>query len=157
MKTRILTLLLVAMCSIGMVWAEQPEQQRARPRLSREELTQAKKAHLTKVLNLTQAESEQLGKVIAELDDQRFALWKELSPLHRRVARGDNTLTEQELETFLDLRLTTKIKEAELERNFYLRCKTFLSVGQVLRLEKENRRFVSKYFQSHGGPENKRK
>lgn len=148
---------MVAMCSLSMAWAERSEWQQARPRFSREELTQAKKAHLTKVLDLTQAESEQLGKIIDELDEQRFTLWKEISSLHRRVVRGDKTLTEQELETFLDLRLSMKVKEAELERTFYLRCKTFLSVGQILRLEKENRHFVSKYFQAHDRVEKKRK
>lgn len=156
MKTRIITLLLVALCSLGVALAQHPGERPSRPKMSREELTKAKRVHLTKVLELTPAEADQLAKELDDLDSQRYALWKELSPLHRRVAKGDKTLTPQELETLLEHRLTARVKEAELERTFYLRCKSFLSIDKLLRLEQEHRHFVSKYFREQRGREGKK-
>lgn len=135
-------------CSLGIVLAQKPDAKKM-PRFNKEEIVEARLEYLTKKLELTPTEAEQLNKVLVELDTQRFALWKEVAPLHKRAVQRDETLTEAELSTLLDLQLANKVKEVELERTYYLRCKAFLPLTKLIRLDRANRQFVSDYFRRH--------
>ena len=54
--------------------------------------------------------------ILNELDEKRFQLWREGEALGGRVRKSDKTLTDEELNTFLEQSLSARIKEAELEK-----------------------------------------
>jgi len=66
-----------------------------------------------------------------------------------RVRKSDKTLTDEELNTFLEQSLSARIKEAELEKTYYLRCRTVLSVQKAVRLPHVCRAFARRFFEQH--------
>ena len=50
------------------------------------------------------------------------------------LRQGDKTLTEAELNTHLEQMLDFHVREAELERTYYLRCRSTLPADKLVRL-----------------------
>ena len=115
----------------------------------RERIRAEKRAFLVKELSLTTAEADALMPLLNELDDKRFGLWRELEPIGRRLRQGDKTLTAEEMSSFYDKTLDFHVKEAELERTYYLRAKTILSGDRLVRLPWVCKEFARRYFDQH--------
>ena len=115
----------------------------------REKVRAEKRAFLMRELSLTAGEVDALMPVLNELDDKRFALWRSNETLGRRVRQGDKTLTEAELNTYLEQMLDFHVREAELERTYYLRAKTILSGDRLVRLPWVCKEFARRYFDQH--------
>jgi len=58
-------------------------------------------------------------------------------------------LTEAELYTFLESSLSARIKEAELEKAYYLRCRSVLSGEKLVRLPFVCKDFARRFFARH--------
>ena len=69
--------------------------------------------------------------------------------LGRRVRQGDKTLTEAELNTFLEQMLDFHVREAELERTYYLRCRSTLPADKLVRLPMVCKDFARRFFERH--------
>ena len=83
------------------------------------------------------------------LDEKRFQLWREGMALGHRVRQGDKTLTEAELYSFLESSLSARIKEAELEKTYYLRCRPYLTAQKMVQLPMVCKEFARRFFERH--------
>ena len=136
---------------------EQSTAKRERPRGNkqermasmRERIRAEKRAYLIQHLELTEKEADGVMPILNELDEKRFQLWREGEALGGRVRKSDKTLTDEELNTFLEQSLSARIKEAELEKTYYLRCRTVLSVQKAVRLPHVCRAFARRFFEQH--------
>ena len=115
----------------------------------RERVRAEKRAYLIQHLELTEKEADGVMSILNELDEKRFQLWREGEALGGRVRKSDKTLTDEELNTFLEQSLSARIKEAELEKTYYLRCRTVLSVQKAVRLPHVCRAFARRFFEQH--------
>lgn len=112
----------------------------------RERMIQKKRSFLIKELALTQAEVDALMPILEELDLKRFQIWKECEPVRRRIHANDNSLTEGELHRYFEKHLDAHVREAELERTYYTRCKGALPIAKLVLLEEANRKFAREFF-----------
>ena len=136
---------------------EQSTPKRERPRGNkqermasmRERIRAEKRAYLIQHLELTEKEADGVMPILNELDENRFQLWREGEALGGRVRKSDKTLTDEELNAFLEQSLSARIKEAELEKAYYLRCRTVLSVQKAVRLPHVCRAFARRFFERH--------
>ena len=115
----------------------------------REKVRAEKRAFLMRELSLAAGEVDALMPVLNELDDKRFALWRSTETLGRRVRQGDKTLTEAELNTHLEQMLDFHVREAELERTYYLRCRSTLPATKLVRLPMVCKDFARRFFERH--------
>ena len=115
----------------------------------REKVRAEKRAFLMRELALTAGEVDALMPVLNELDDKRFALWMGSKNLVNRFHRKDKTLTAEELNSLFEQTLDFHVKEAELERTYYLRCRSVLSGEKLVRLPFVCKDFARRFFARH--------
>ena len=145
--------ILYILCSILLLTGGLSAQAKKKPadqgKDMREKVRAEKRAFLMRELSLTAGEVDALMPVLNELDDKRFALWRSTETLGRRVRQGDKTLTEAELNTFLEQMLDFHVREAELERTYYLRCRSTLPATKLVRLPMVCKDFARRFFERH--------
>ena len=128
--------ILYILCSILLLTGGLSAQAKKKPadpgKDMREKVRAEKRAFLMRELALTAGEVDALMPVLNELDDKRFALWRSTETLGRRVRQGDKTLTE-----------------AELERTYYLRCRSTLPADKLVRLPMVCKDFARRFFECH--------
>ena len=115
----------------------------------RDKVRQEKRAFLIKELSLSTTEIDGLMPILNELDDKRFALWMGSKNLANRFHRKDKTLTAEELNSLFEQTLDFHVKEAELERTYYLRCRSVLSGEKLVRLPFVCKDFARRFFARH--------
>ena len=115
----------------------------------RDKIRAEKRTYLMRELSLTAGEVDALMPILNELDDKRFALWRTTEALGRRVRQGDKTLTEAELNTFFEQMLDFHVREAELERSYYPRCRKLLPADKLVRLPFVCKDFARRFFERH--------
>lgn len=115
----------------------------------REKVRQEKRAFLIKELDLSTTEIDALMTILNELDDKRFSLWMGSKDLATRFHRKDKTLTAEELNSLFEQTLDFHVKEAELERTYYLRCRSVLSGEKLVRLPFVCKDFARRFFARH--------
>lgn len=135
--------LLACLISLPFVWAQDNVSNR------RKQILEQKKNFMTKALDLTPKEADQLMTILDELDKERFKLWKN-SPaafLHKERKAGEGKEhTSEELEKAFLADLDRRVQEAELERTYYKRCLEVLPAKKIVHLPFENRRFAREYL-----------
>ena len=115
----------------------------------RDKVRAEKRTFLMRALSLTAGEVDALMPILNELDDKRFALWRTTEALGRRVRQGDKTLTDAELNTFFEQMLDFHVREAELERSYYPRCRKLLPADKLVRLPMVCKDFARRFFERH--------
>lgn len=116
---------------------------------SKEKIQTEKKDFLTKELELSDKEAESLMTILNELDEQRFKLWQGTRELRERIRRGDK-LSDAEYSQHFEHVMNNRVREAELERTYYTKCKTVLPMNKLVRLERANREFAKHFFKHKG-------
>ncbi|MDY5858770.1 MAG: hypothetical protein SPK09_06060 [Porphyromonas sp.] len=116
---------------------------------SKEQIRAEKRAYIARELQLSAKEADQLMVVINELDEQRFALWKNTEPTRRKLQNGD-TLTRGEYEQHFEATMNNRVREAELERTYYNRCRAILPIDKLIKLERAHHDFVRSFFRKKG-------
>lgn len=119
----------------------------SQPRPSKEQIQKEKRAFLTKELDLTDSEATALMKVLNELDDKRFRLWKSCNSMHRRMRASGGKITDQEYEKHFTQVMDNRVREAELERTYYTKCKEIIPIRKLVKLEQANRAFARQFMQ----------
>lgn len=143
MMNRIYLGLITTLLSISLVWAQDKNTSR------RKEILKQKKTFMTKALDLTPTEADQLMIILEELDQERFKLWRNspASFLHRERKTGEQkNHSEEELKKAFLAELDRRIEEAELERRYYKKCLEVLPAKKIVHLPFANRRFAREYM-----------
>lgn len=117
----------------------------ARP--SKEQIQKDKRAFLTKELDLTDKEADALMQILNELDSKRFRLWKTCNSMHWRMKASGGKITDQEYEKHFTQVMDNRVREAELERTYYSKCKEILPIRKLVKLEQANRAFARQFMQ----------
>ena len=102
----------------------------------RERVRTEKRAYLIQRLSLTAKEADDITPILDELDEKRFQLWREGMAL-------------AELSSFLESSLSARIKEAELEKTYYLRCRPYLTAQKMVQLPMVCKEFARRFFERH--------
>lgn len=113
---------------------------------AKEQIQAEKKAYLAKELQLTDKEAEGLMAIVNELDEQRFKLWQSAEQTRKRIRRGE-VLSEEEYQQHFDQVMNNRVREAELERIYYGKCKSIIPISKLVRIERVHREFTKHYFQ----------
>lgn len=145
---KMLGLGLLSACLSLNLYAQDNKGQKHRHKLSREKIYQHKKNFFVKELQLGEKETNNLMEVLKELDQKRFELWKPLQETRSRLRKKEK-LSQEEYNKYFEQVLDTRVKEAELERSYYKKCKGFIPVEKLVHLEYSNREFAKKYFRKH--------
>lgn len=139
----ICTVLLSLLYSVGLMAQHKGEEKHQMP--SKEQIRLEKKQFLTKELQLTAKESQDLMLILNELDEQRFSLWKGMGGMRGRLRRGDK-ITEEEYSQHFDKVMNNRVREAELERTYYTKCKGVIPMHKLIKLDRANREFAKQFF-----------
>lgn len=141
-------LILVVLCAATTLQAESNIQrgEKSANQPSREQIQQEKRKHLVKVLELTEKEADELMPILNELDEQRFKLWQSVGDVRHRIHQKEAKLSDAEYETFFTKVMDNRVREAELERTYYKKCKAVLPIRKLVGLERANREFARQFF-----------
>ena len=134
MKTRLLVLFFLA--TSPFIAFSQGKGNRADFEQKREEIKAQKVAFITEKVNLTAAEAEKFWPLYNEMEAKKHQLTRET-----RQSRKENNSENINYEQLNDARINAKIKEAELEKEYYLKFKTVLSAEKIFNLYKAERDF----------------
>ena len=146
---RILYLLCSILLLSGGLSAQAQKKDADQGKALRDKIRAEKRTFLMRELSLTAGEVDALMPILNELDDKRFALWRTTEALGRRVRQGDKTLTDAELNTFFEQMLDFHVREAELERSYYPRCRKLLPADKLVRLPMVCKDFARRFFERH--------
>ena len=146
---RILYLLCSILLLSGGLSAQAQKKDADQGKALRDKVRAEKRTFLMRELSLTAGEVDALMPILNELDDKRFALWRTTEALGRRVRQGDKTLTDAELNTFFEQMLDFHVREAELERSYYPRCRKLLPADKLVRLPMVCKDFARRFFERH--------
>ncbi len=111
--------------------------------LTKEQIQEKKKVFLTEQLQLSHKEADALMDILNDLDEQRFKLWQSTSDTRNKIKSGE-TLSDDEYSKYFEMVLNNRVREKELERTYYNKCKTVLPMSKLVKLERANRDFVRK-------------
>lgn len=114
-----------------------------------QQIRSAKRTYLIKELSLTEKEARDIMPILDELDTKHYLLWREGTPLGKRIRQGDKSLTDAELEKHLDYTLNASVQEAELERTYYNKCRGLLPLPKLVRLPFACKDFARDFFAKH--------
>ena len=146
---RILYLLCSILLLSGGLSAQAQKKDADQGKALRDKVRAEKRTFLMRELSLTAGEVDALMPILNELDDKRFALWRTTEALGRRVRQGDKTLTDAELNPFFEQMLDFHVREAELERSYYPRCRKLLPADKLVRLPMVCKDFARRFFERY--------
>ncbi len=134
MKKSFITLLMICLA-----FAMQAQKNAPRPRLSPEEFRAKQEAFITKKAELSKEEAKKFFPVFFELQDKKKALndkaWKGL-----KAGKNPQT-TDAKYEKIINDMLDTRIKVAELDKEYYQKFKKVLSPKKIYKVQHAEMRF----------------
>ena len=147
MKTRLLVLFVLAMSHF--VAFSQGRGNNADAEQRREEIRAQRVAFITERVNLTASEAQKFWPLYNEREAKKRQLNREV----RQLRKGENVDYEQ----LNEARINAKIKEAELEKEYYLKFKTILSAEKIHKLYQAERDFQKELLgKIQRNPENRK-
>ena len=134
MKTRLLVLFILA--ASPFIVFSQGKNNNADMEKKREEIKAQKVAFITEKVNLTAAEAQKFWPLYNEMEAKKQEIMRDARQL-RKDNKGESINYEQTNDT----KINAKIKEAELEKEYYLKFKTILSAEKIYNLYKAEKDF----------------
>lgn len=149
-------ILILSCLIIGMAFslnAQKKEDNKGCPFNKREEILLERDRFLKEELRLAPKEFEQMSRVLKELDDKKFLLWKEVRLLHeKKIKQG---LTRQEEEQLFDLRNRNKAQSRLLEEEAMQELKQYIPIEKLDKLDQARRKFAIRFAAEHHRKSNK--
>ena len=157
------TLLLILLCvTFGFTtFAQRNNNNDNDDRKARFEKFQKERAEtISKAMNLTEEEAKLFWPLNDELQMKKFEANKELreemSKL-RRAERENKKLSEAEYKKIIKLSLEVKLKEAELEKEYYTKFLQVVSAEKLLLYQKAEQDFGRQVMERRGRDNNQRR
>jgi len=132
MKTKLLLLFILATFPF-IAFSQGRGGNRADAEQRREEIKAQRVAFITERVNLTAAEAQKFWPLYNEKEAKKQQIRREL----RQSRRGENINYEQ----LNDARINAKIKEAQLEKEYYVKFQAILSAEKIFKLYKAEKDF----------------
>lgn len=119
------------------------------------EMRQYKRNYFTKELDLSRDQQNKFFPLYEEMENQTFKINEEARLMEKRVSEMPDP-TDLEYEKATDAIYETKMKEAELEKEYLQKFKTILNKKQMFRLKAVERQFSRDMMRQHNRLRNRR-
>ncbi len=133
MKKLVITLLII--CLANGVQAQEKDAQR----LSQKEFRAKQEAFITQKAELNQEEASKFFPLFFELQNKKKALnnnaWKKITP------EQEAGMSETQYESILDNMYDSRIRAAELDKEYYNKFKQILSAKKIYKIQQAEMRF----------------
>ncbi|MDR0546647.1 MAG: hypothetical protein LBG77_03550 [Dysgonamonadaceae bacterium] len=137
MKTKGLITLMVCLASLNLsLFAQQTDEQR---KARFEKFKAERVAHITQAAGLTAEEAEKFWPLESELQVKKFELNQPLRAELRKIRqakRNNETVSEADYKKIIELSLAIKVKEAQLEQEYFTKFLKVLPAEKVFLYQK---------------------
>jgi len=151
MKTKIFFLLMFLSTGLLFTNAQQNRQHGQNKRFDIEEYRKKRDQYLIKEVGLTNEEAKQFLPLTNELMKKKYELNKAVREEGRELMKKKEK-TEDEYETLLDKNLDIRIKEAQLEKEYYQKFKKVLSAEKLYKYMKAEMKFTKNFVRERERP-----
>ncbi|MFH2094395.1 MAG: hypothetical protein ABIJ16_01750 [Bacteroidota bacterium] len=132
------------------IWLNaQPDE--SEPTISVEKIKAEKVAYITNELDLTVKEAQQFWPVYNEMEAKMDELRSKEREIHRKMKKGIDELSDQELEKLIDEQMSVQLKAAEIEKEYYNEFKKVLPIKKVCMLQHAEKEFMHKLLRQLKG------
>jgi len=152
MKTKIFFILLFLSAAFLSADAQQGQGNQHRKRFNLEEYKQQRNTFLIKEVGLTDDEAKQFLPMSDELMTKKYELNKEVRK-EAKVLMSKTTTTQAEYEVLLNKVLDLRIKEAELEKEYYQKFKKVLSAEKLYKYHRAEMKFTKSIVRDNDKPQ----
>ena len=129
MKTFKTLLTLVLVCSLTTVAFSQHEKHK----VDKEKIKAMKVSFITQKLDLSSEEAQKFWPVYNEFENKNEVLFSEKRKL-RKASKADIELTDKQIETNINNDFSLKQKELDLEKEYFTKFKTVISIKKIEQL-----------------------
>ncbi len=139
-------IVLVFLFSFSLIFAQEDKEKR---REDFEKFKAKRTEYISKEMNLTPEQSKAFWPICNELQQKKFQLNRELRAEMRKVFQKDksgNKPTEDDYERLILLSADSKIKEAELDKEYMEKFKAVVSAEQIFKYQRAELHFARTFF-----------
>lgn len=112
------------------------------------EMRQFKRSYFTKELDLTKEQQNKFFPIYEAMEDECARLDEDMKTMERRVSQAPDA-SDLEYEKAADAMYETKVKQAEIEKEYSAKFKDILSAKQYFRLKDIDRKFARDMMRQH--------
>lgn len=112
------------------------------------EMRQYKRAYLAKELDLTKEQQNKFFPLYEAMEDECGRLDEDTRLMERRIADAKDA-TDLEYEKAADTMYETKVRQAEIEKEYAAKFKDVLSAKQYFNLKEADRKFARDMMRQH--------
>ncbi|MCM1071098.1 MAG: hypothetical protein NC210_03160 [[Clostridium] fimetarium] len=112
------------------------------------EMRQYKRAYLAKELDLTKEQQNKFFPLYEAMEDECARLDEDTRLMERRIADASDA-TDLEYEKAADTMYDTKVRQAEIEKEYAAKFKEVLSAKQYFNLKDADRKFARDMMRQH--------
>ncbi|NDW09167.1 hypothetical protein [Dysgonomonas sp. 520] len=120
------------------------QQQQRRGKFDVEKFKKERIDFLVKEIGLTDQESKAFIPLCDELLTKKFEINREARRKNRELRQKGANATNVDYEMYNELQVDCKIKEAELDKEYYKKMKTILSAEKIHKYQMAEKQFVKK-------------
>ena len=118
-------------------------------KFDREAFMAKRNAYITASAGLTADEAAAFIPIENEMQRKKFEIGRDCRKLARK-SRSKEGLTEEEQQKLVDCTTETRLKEAELEKEYHEKFKQILSVEKLYKYQEAEARFMREFMQERG-------
>lgn len=146
---------LAAVCMLAVpAYAQQPDGRRGdggrRDRTEWfKEMSRYKAGYLADALKLTDEQKTKFVPVYEEFQNATLALTRDLRKAERELRRKGKDATDEELSRIAEQESDMKVKQAQLEREYFTKFQTILTPRQLFDMSQAERKFTRQLMDSN--------
>lgn len=149
MKRKLMLGLLMSLVMAGMVSAQTKEEARTENRKENFSKMKAQRvAFITERANFTPDEAAAFWPVCNELQQKKFELNEPVREARRAIRRSTEAVKDAEYLRFMELNAEAKMKEAQLEKEYFDKFKKILSPQKLFKYQRAEEEFMRQMFSS---------
>jgi len=130
--------------------AAMPQQEKDEPDRERyiSELRNYKHEFLARELNLSREQQREFFPLYDKMEDEIFGINDDIREIERKIESSDD-VSDIELESAAQIIYSQKLREGEIEMEYYPKFKEILDSRQLLRLKNTERKFTQRLVRHH--------
>ena len=112
-------------------------------------------AYITKEANLTDEEAKAFWPVCNEMEEKKFELNRNIRQEIRKIReeqRAEKNISDAEYDRLINLIQDSKVKEAELEREYIKKIRRIIPAEKVFKYQRAESKFAREAFSPSGNP-----
>jgi Spy/CpxP family protein refolding chaperone len=148
MKKGVLFAIIICLASINLSLFAQQDDERKKERF--EKFKAERKEFISKAMNLTEEEKKGFWPLCDELQVKKFELNKPLrEEIHRiiKAKKAEQTITEAEYKKVMELSAQIKVKEAQLEQEYYTKFLKVITAEKLFLYQRAEQQFGRKVME----------